>query len=352
MVNLFQQMPQQGGPTAALLALLEHADTDLIGEILGKVGYTAYQTGAGRRPEVTFLGGPPESGLISGPDFSVLVTAQAPGQEIPPPSPGVPDDRQRVVVSVTGKAPPGASGLSWGQVERILAQAAERHGAESRTGFLVRQFQDYLRSIGIESFPGFTNADLMQAPEALVTLTRFRRSSEGFFRQLSLSLATEHEGMAELRQSGPTEFLTGYCYRDYGSPRLGHASFLRTAIHLPLQAMQISLWFTGQPDEAARAEQSQLRELLIHDQELLDHLRQLEHDPLLWLWSPAEERQIPLADLTAGTLEAIHWNQFQVCIQRSIPFPQLSDDAIVALTTAMAGELITLLGPAFSPVIH
>jgi hypothetical protein len=340
-VNLFQSIPEgQGGLTAALLALLEHCGSDLANALMRKAGIP-HLFQAESPPQVAFPApdSPPGQGLVSGRDFALRVVAQAPGESWDPAELQALEG-PALAVTLTGKAPPGVHVLSWEQVDRVLAFVAEQHDPQSRTGFLVRQFRDFLPRAGIESFSGFSPEELDGVPAALATLTRFLQTADQLFQRLAPALG---EAFPLLRQARPEDLLAGYCYRDFGGAALGDAGFLRIALHVPGQELQVAVWSGN--------ESSRIQEAL-QDEVFLDSLRELGEDPLLWLWSAGGEQKIALAKAMPEQLAALNWSAYQAGFQRSLPFEHLAGDGLVGRVSDMAQELLETLAPLLAPVVH
>lgn len=346
MINLFRGLPtEQGSLTAALLALLEHSDRELLNGLLRRADIPV-QVQAGTDVEVQFPapGGPPAAGTLVTPSSRVTILTQAPGEPGPPAEPG--PAGETLAVTLTGKGPAGAHTLSWEQLDRWLAESAERFDPESRTGFLIRQFRAFLPEVGIEYFAGFAADQLEGAPGALEALTRFYQTAGQLFDRLAPALAASPaaEGAAQVRQSRAEDLLGGYCYRDFTGAMFGPGNFLRVALHLPQQELQISFWFMPGGEHHTR-----LREALTDDA-LLTGLMELEHPPILWLWSAAGERKLPLDELTPDHLE--NWAQYQAGLQCALPFDHLAGPGLVGTVLDAAEALLTALEPLLPDVLH
>lgn len=346
MVNLFRQLPAaQGSLTAALLALLEHSDRDLLNGLLRQAGLPAQVPGSAELGvEFPAPDGPPAAGRLEAPDLRLTVLTQAPGEALP--SPGDAAAGDVLAVTLTGRAPEGVHSLSWEQVDRWLAGAAERYDAESRTGFLIRQFRALLPEMGIEYFPGFETEQLAAAPGALRAFGQFLQTAGQFFERLAPALGAAREGLAQVRQSRAEDSLAGYIYRDYTAPAFTPAGFLRVALHLPQSELQTSLWLAPGPAH------TRLREVLSEDDRFLEGLRQLEQDPLLWLWSAQDERKLPLDEFRPEALAELTWAQYQAGVQRSVPLDSLAGPGSVDRTTELAEQLLAVLSPVLVAVLH
>lgn len=340
MVNLFRPGPaQQGGLTAALLALLEHSDKALLNGLLERAGIPL-QAGPDTPLTIRFPvpDGPPDAGLIAGPDFQVTLTAQVPGEPWDPEAvldlPGVP-----LAISLAGTAPPGAHGLSWEQVDRWLAAAAETYDPNSRTGFLIEQFRAVLPELGIAYFAGFEAPLLAAAPGALATLGQFYQVAGLLFERLAPAVVGVRPGAAQVRQSRPEELLAGYCYRDYSDPALGTAGFLRVALNLPEARLEAACWLM--PGEAHR----RLHKHLTGDAPFRAALAGLKEDPLLWLWSPGSEQKLPLDSFDPGSLEGLTWGDYQAGVLVSLPFADFPTEDLTGRVLAQVEALTAALQP-------
>lgn len=346
MVNLFRPVPtEQGSLTAALLALLEHCDRDLLNGLLRTAGIP-FQAEAGAEVEMTFPapGGPPSAGWIATRHFRITIITQAPGEMLWPVGEG---SGTVLAVTLAGKAKPGTHVLSWEQLDRWLGSLEERYDVETRTGFLIRQFRTFLPEMGIEYFAGFTRDQLTGAPGALGSLSEFYQVADSFFDRFGPALAAVYEGAAQARDSRPEDLLAGYCYRDYAGPSFTPAAFLRIAFHLPEQQFQLSFWVAPGTEQHGR-----LREGVLGDTDLVAQLAGLEEEPLLWLWSTGGEQKLPLEDWQPGRLEALDWSQYQAGIQRSRPFEDLSGEGLVERVIQMAEGLCGALLPVLTTVLH
>ena len=348
MVNLFRPGPaQQGSLTAALLALLEHSDRALLNGLFDRAGIP-FQAGPGADLRIRFPApeGPPGAGLIAGPDFEVTVATQAPGEEAWDPAavldlPGVP-----LTITLAGKAPPGAHGLSWEQVDRWLAAAAEQYNPESRTGFLIGQFRAVLPELGIAYFAGFEAPLLQAAPAAQQTLSQFYQVAGRFFDGLAPALGALRAGAAEIRQARPEELLAGYNYRDYSDPALGATGFLRIALNLPETRLEAVCWLT--PGDA----HGRLQGLLASSPALRGALAGLQQEPLLWLWSQDGEQKLPLDALDPDTINDLSWTQSHAGIQVCLPFDAFPAEDLTGHVVGRIDALTAALAPVISSVVH
>jgi hypothetical protein len=334
-VNLFRQFPgEEGSLTASFLALLEHTDRALLNGFLERSGVGA-RVGAGEELRITFPDpdGPPSAGLIAAPHLHLTLLTQAPGRALPTIAAGA----DAIAITMTGQGPAGAAALSWEQVDRWLAEAAEQYDPQTRTGFLIRQFRDYLPEAGIAYFGGFDEEALEAAPTAFGALTSFYQTTEQFFEQLAPAIGSLSEGLAPIRQSHPEDLLAGYCYRDYSGPALGPTAFLRVALHLAQQELQTSLFLS--PGEAHQ----RLRSRLLEDPEFVGALGDLAEEPILWLWSQNTEHRLPFADLDIASVTALPWGEFQVGIQRSQPLQGLAGAGLIERVTLLADQLLKAL---------
>lgn len=348
MVNLFRSVPaEQGSLTAALLALLEHADRELLRSLLHKANIVL-PTGPEGDLQFQFPAdqGPPPAGQIVSAAFTLTVIAQAPGEAIEP----IPSPAQILWITPSGKAPDGSPALSWEEVDRWLAGEAERYDPDTRTGFLIRQFRSFLPEMGIAYFPGFTRAYLEAAPDSLTVLSGIYAEGARFFERVSPALGALRPGLAEIRQARPEDLLAGYMYRDWGGGGLGPTTFLRIALHLPQAELQVSCWLMpGSPgDPHARLQTALVEE----NGALVQALRTLERPPLLWLWSASGEKKWPLEELHPDELAGLDWSQYQAGIQRSLPFDALATAGLVARVSDLADGLLRALEPVLTTMLH
>lgn len=341
LVNLFQRLDSvERHLSAALLALLEHSDRAVLGGLLERAGLEGPPLDGAE-----FLypapGGPPGTGEIRSAHRRVRLAALEPGGAFQPgPEAGV----TTLVISMTGKAPPGMMGLSWEQVDRWLAGVAQRYDPESRTGFLLRQFRAYLPEVGIAYFAGFDRAQLAGAPGALAQLTGFYRQAGSLFERLGAALP---QGLAEVRQARPEDLLAGYCYRDYSGAALGVENFLRIALHLGPAELQIACWVGAGGESHGR-----LRAALQTESTLLASLREVEPELLLWLWSPEGEQRIPLHELEPDLVAGPDWERYTVALQVGRPFAELAGEGLVEQIGDWVGEMLEPLRPVLTDVVH
>jgi hypothetical protein len=347
-VNLFRSAAgQPGALTAALLALLEHGDKDLLNGLLRRASIP-YQVEAGEDLSIQFPapGGPPGTGLLTTPHFRLGLAAQAPGEPLDPALlgelPATP-----LVISLTGTAPPGCRGLSWEQVDRWLAQAADQYSPDSRTGFLIGQFRGLLPELGIAYFAGFDQQVLQVAPEALAAVTRFYQTAEQFFERFGPTLGALRQGSAQLRQARPEELLAGYCYRDYSDPNLAAGGFLRCAFSLPEASLQCAVWLAPGTDAPGR-----LQQRLQDDSAFLQRLQALEGAPALWLWSASGERKIPLDGFQAEDLADIDLVQYSTGLQVGMPFTALPGENLAGQAAERLQSIMEALEPALTTLVH
>jgi hypothetical protein len=348
MVNLFRQATAgQGGLTASLLALLEHGDRELLNGLLRRAGVDYPAAGGEVKVQFPAPDGPPGAGLIASPHFRLTIAAPAPGE---PYDAGALADQDGTPLAITlaGQAPPGGHGLSWEQLDRWLAGAQEQYDPDSRTGFLIRQFRAVLPEFGIEYFAGFDPDLLERAPRAFATLTRFLQTAAQFCDRFGPALAAGREGSTAIRQARPEEQLAGYWYRDFSDPAGGPGGFLRIAFPLGESQLHLIYWLTPAGNEA----HTRLRELFLDDEGFRNTLAELRQNPLLWLWGPAGDRKLPLADLHPADLEGIDWPQHHVGLQVSLPFAELPGEDLVGRVMARLTALLEALAPVLSTLLH
>jgi hypothetical protein len=354
-VNLFRHAAaQQGALTAALLALLEHSDKDLLNGLLRKAGIP-YQVEAGEELTIQFPapGGPPGVGLITTPHFRLALAAETPGEPLDPDSlgqaPGTP-----LAITLARQAPPGGPALTWEQVDRWLATAAGQYASETRTGFLIGQFRALLPEVGIAYFAGFDPGLLEQAPSALDTLGRYLQAADQFFDRFGPALAAVREGVAQLRLAQPAELLSGYSYRDYSDPTVGANGFLRAALHVPEQQLQLAVWLVpgGSPAPGGADPHARLADLLRTDPAFVHTLQGLEPSPLLWLWAPTGEHKLPLDETPTEELAALDLTGKHVSLQVGLPFADLPGEDPVGRAVQRLQSLLEALGLALNNLLH
>lgn len=349
MVNLFRHLQGEPGDlTAGLLAVLEHADRSVFHGLLRLAGVPAQLEEAPiLSAQFPLPGGPANAGAIAAPPLHWVVATQGPGE------PFQADllqhlGEQVLAITLTGQESPGIHTLSWDQVDRWLLEVADRYDPETRTGFLLRQFRELLADLGLEHFAGFRSRDLAQVPDALAALSSFSETAGRFFQHLSPAVAALWEGVSPVRESRAEDLLAGYLYRDYAGGPFGPAGFLRVAIHVGQQETQISFWLAP----GAGDSHSRLREALAGGGSLLEQLRDLGREPTLWLWSPDGEQRIPLERLTTGLLAELDWGRYQVGLQRQQPVDWLAGEGAVQRVVRLAEELVQVLDPVLTPVLH
>lgn len=335
MFNLFRRTAgEDEGLTVALLALLEHSDRALLAEFLQLVGVDPPIV-----PNRLRFG--PDG--LTGPNFGLRVIAQAPGE------PPLPEEAASgtVAITLTGAAPPGAAALSWEQVDRWLTSAAERYDPESRTGFLVRQFQEYLREAGIAYFAGFDPHLLEQVGPAFGTLGHFFATAEGLMDSFGTALATVRNGLAEVRRSRAEDLLASFVYRDYAGPSLGGGGFLRLALHASQQEWHLAFWTA--PGEVAHA---RLRATVLAGGGGLEALQRLGGEPRLWLWSPENEVILSMEDLPAESPPDLDWGRYQAAVQQRFALSDLTQPGSVPRVLAAAQHLLDAVLPLVAEPIH
>jgi hypothetical protein len=353
-VNLFRHTAaQQGALTAALLALLEHSDKDLLNGLLRTAGIS-YQVEAGEDLTVQFPlpGGPPGAGMVATPHFRLAVAAQAPSETVDPAALAQTADAP-LAITLAGQAQPGARALSWEQVDRWLATAAGQYDPDSRTGFLIGQFRSLLPEMGIEYFPGFDPDLLEQAPGALATLARYLETAGQFFDRFGPALAAVREGVTQVRQAQPGDLLAGYCYRDYTDPAVGASGFLRAALHVPERQLQLAVWIVpGGGTLLGGDPHSRLQEQLRSDPAFVRALQELGHAPLLWLWSQNGERKLLLDETPPEELAELDLAGQHAAIQVSTPFADLPGEDAVGRSIAQLQALLEVLSPVLGNLVH
>jgi len=285
--------------------------------------------------------------VLTLPNLRLVAAAQSPGQPFDPAALQAEAD-EVLAVTVSGREVPGIHVLSWEAVDRFLLKMAERFDPETRTGFLIRQFRELLAELGLGHFAGFSAAELEQVSGALDLLSRFQHTANRFFRHLAPALAALWDGVSPVRESGPAELLAGYLYQDYAGEDFGTGNFLRVAFHLIQEQVQVSFWIAP----AAAESHSRLRDALTEGGALLGQLQALEEEPLLWLWSASGEQQVPLERLTPEAAAELDWNGHQAGVQRHQPLSLLAGEGAAAQIVRLAEELVQVLQPVLTPVLH
>jgi len=284
--------------------------------------------------------GPADAGLLG----ETLLLTQSPGQPAPLPPAG-----QSVLVITLGRPPKTAHGLTWEQVDRWIEKGVARFDAETRTGFLLRQFQSFLRAAGIEHFAGFPTNQTTGASAAHRLLTDFHATTDNFFERL---LPAVHEqvgprpgtSLAELRRSRPEDLLAGYTYRDYPLTSAGQGSFLRVAVNLADSELQLSCWL-----EVG----TKWHRLLHHALTAETGVPNLPPDTMLRLWSQTEERQISIRHLPMVTpIPEAEWNQFKAGLQFGLPLDFLTGDDLIGRLLAQVEHLTSTLDSLSPGTLH
>lgn len=348
MVNLFRPVQaEQGSLTAALLALLEHSDRDLLNGLLRRAGIPFHvEAGTDLETHLPAPGGAPGTGLLVAPHFRLAVAAQSPGEPWDPAEVGALPGTH-LAITLTGQAPPDGYAISWEQLDRWLATAGEEYTPESRTGFLISQFRAFLPEMGVQYFAGFEETLLSAASDALQTVKRFAERAEQFYDRLSPGLSSLREGASLLRQTQPADLLTGYIYRDYSDPPGDAQSFLRVAFHLGEGALHLAYWLGP-----GSAPHQALHQRLLADAAFAEGLGRLERDPLLWLWSASEERRLPLLDWHPEGLQGVEWGQYHAAVQISLGFDDLPGENLVDRVIERVEVLLDALTPLTPGTLH
>jgi hypothetical protein len=340
LINLFRQgVGAAEGLTAPLLALLEHVHPELRDQFLSEAGLPA-PVDQQFRVQYPAPAGPPEAGLLG----ETLLLTQTPGQPVPQP----PGDTPSLIITL-GRPPQSTHGLTWEQVERWIESGTSRFDAETRTGFLLRQFQSFLRVAGIEYFAGFPAEQVAGTPAAFRLLSEFHTTTDGFFDRLLVAVRDQFgpgptESAAELRQSRPEDLLAGYNYRDYSLAIAGPGSFLRVALNLAESELQLSCWLAVGTEAHRR-----LRHALHNQTQIFG----LPPGSVLRLWSQTDERHISLDDLpVVEPLPETEWNQFQAGLQFGRTLDFLAGDDLVGRVLPQIEHLTQALDALLSEAIH
>lgn len=277
-------------------------------------------------------------------DRRIWLVAVAPGEE----PPALPPGRAEPLVISPG-LPAGREGdavhrLSWERLDRWLGELAERYDADTRTGFLLRQFRAYLPEAGITYFRGFDPDMLDRAPRAFRDLTAFHRRVEELFEQIGTGFAA---AWPLLRTARPQDLLAGYWFRDYAGAGQGADDFVRIALHLGAGELQIAVWLA--PGGSAHA---RLRTALAADGGLAGALCALAPSPVLRLWSAADEKHIPVGELDASLIETVDWEAYTVAVQIARPLTELAGGGLPERLAGWTQELLDALAPVLTDVLH
>lgn len=344
LVNLFALRTSPDQPlTAALLALLEHADRALLRGLLEQASMDG-DLGGEIRFRFPLPDGPAGVAELGSSQRRIWLAAVEPGGE--PPA----MEAAGVEPLVISMAAPGNHGLpeahwlSWERLDRWLEQMADRYDGETRTGFLLRQFRAYLPEAGITYFTGFSAEHLTGAPDALRALIGFYRTADELFDRLGGGPGNR---FTQLRRSRPEDLLAGFCFRDYASLHLGSEDFLRIALHLESARLQVACWLG--PGGAAH---HRLYQLLKEVPLPLTALAAIEPEPVLWLWSTDEERQLNLRAFEPGQLAGLEWGRYTAAILVNHPFTTLAGEGLVERIHGWILALIEGLRPVLSGVVH
>lgn len=329
--------------TPALMALLEHADRAVLNGLLRLAGLDVPAGG-----EAAFHFPAPDgadgAGEIHLGDRRIWLAAVAPGEE-PPPLPA--GGAEPVIISPG--APAGRDGdpvhrLSWDRVDRWLGEVEAQYDANTRTGFLVRQFRAYLPEAGIRCFPGFDAEILARAPRAFRDLAEFHSRVEALFEQIGTGFAAS---WPLLRTARPQDVLAGYWFRDYAGAGKGEDDFVRIALHLEAGELQIAVWLS--PGGAPHA---RLQAALAEEGGLGEALRALTPPPVLRLWSAADERQIRAEELDPALRGAVDWTSYTVAVQVARPLSDLAGEGLPERLAGWTQELLDVLAPVLADVVH
>lgn len=325
------------------MALLEHSDRAVLKGLLRLADLDAPADA-----EAAFYfpapDGSPRAGEIHLGDRRIWLAALAPGEEPPalPPGPAEP-------LIISPAVPAGGNGepihrLSWERLDRWLGELADGYDADTRTGFLLRQFREYLPEAGITYFRGFEADVLARAPRAFRDLTEFHRRVEELFAQIGSGFAA---AWPLLRTARPQDVLAGYWFRDYAGAGQGEGDFVRIALHLEAAELQIAVWLS--PGGAAHA---RLQAALAGGGALPEALRVLTPPPVLRLWSAADERQVPVGELDPSLAEAVDWGAYTVAVQIARPLADLAGEGLPERLAGWTGALLEALAPVLADVVH
>lgn len=356
MVNLFQWQAEgaaklPGALAGAFVALLAHSDRRLLSSFLQRAGL-AWQAEEPLEFRFPAAGGTGMAEVVAPRRWRLLLLSRAPVAPWDPawvlrasevaragPEPGA-----VVVVAPGARRPPQGQEqvilFSWEQVDRWLEESAEAYPADSRTTFLIEQFRHFLPSAGLTYFPGFDPEDLSRSSRALGTLQRLSDRTAQLFDNLEPMLREEWPELAQSRAARPEDLLAGYLYRDYVGREWGDGTFLRLAVNLGREALEVSFWLTatGQQDDAhTRMGQAAA--------EVMPRLAHLE-GMMIRLWQVGGEQQIPAGELDPASVD---WAENQIGLQAEIGFAEAGHDGLVERVVEMATSLVAALEPVLAP---
>lgn len=356
LVNLFQWQAEgaaaiPGALAGALAALLEHSDRRLLRSFLQQAGLD-WQPEEPLQFRFPAEGGPGMAEVVAPGRWRVLLLSRVP---VAPWDPAWvdraaevalagPETGRVVVVAPAARRPADSRDeavlLSWEQVDRWLEQSSEEYPADSRTAFLIDQFRNFLPSAGLTYFGGFDPEDLSQSSRALGTLQRLTDRTAQFFGHLEPVLREAWPELVQARAARPEDLLAGYLYRDYTLTNWGSGAFLRVAVNLGREVLEVSCWLTAtgeQEDAHARLRQEPA--------EVLSRLSRLD-GLLVRLWQVGGEQQIPVTDVDPA---AVNWGENQVGFQVEIAFAEAGAGGLVERVVEMAEAISAGLGPVLVP---
>jgi hypothetical protein len=353
-INLFQLQREGAGSlpgalACALAVLLEHAERRVLAEVLALAGVEWPSD----LPLLFAFPAEPETPAaeVAAPgQWRLLILARA----LQPPWEEAWLDRAAalaftsaeparvLLLSPVSRRASGEDGpavhLSWEQLDRLLDRLLEHYGPESRTAFLVDQFRQFLAAEGLAALPGLEPEDLAAGARGLTEIQRVGDLAGRLFGHAEAALRLTWPDIASLRAERPEDVLAGYFYRDLSGTAWSHAGFLRLALNLPQQALEVTFWLAPEP---AGVPGEQLRQLA---DRLLPRLA--EQGVFLRLWSEAGEQQVPAAD---ANLSGLAPGRYQIGFQLAVSAPELQGEGQAARVSGVAEGLLELLSPLFGP---
>lgn len=354
MVNLFlwqagAAAPSAGSLAGALVTLLAHADRHLLTSFLElcHLVWPVAEPISFDYPAQAL----PVAGEIRAPgQWRLLLLAQGPATPWDPnwvegalqAAANSPEPCRVLTITQTLRHPtaPQEAALTWEQVDRWLEQQEGAHPPETRTGFLLSQFREFLPAAGIAYFAGFDRDDLSRSAQVLATLQRLAEQADQFFAHLEPILRGAWPNLREVRGARPEDLLAGYLYRDYTLPDWGEGAFLRGALHLGQQSLEIAFWLSA----TAQTDGPHAR-MAAAASEVLPRLAAVD-ELTIRLWRVGNEQQLSPAEAPAA---AIDWSAYQIGFQVTRGFETLPHHGLPAWTAERASAILDALAPILPP---
>lgn len=351
MVNLFlwqagaSALPP-GALSGSLVTLLSHVDRRLLSSFLALCGLSweateplAFHFPAAELPTAAEVRAPGR--------WRLLILAQAPAAAWEPAwvegarqsaANGAEESRLLLIAPAIEHLPSKQEiARTWEQVDRWLEQEADNYPPDTRTGFLLEQFREFLPAVGLTYFTGFDPDDLAASATALTTLQRLVEQADQFFAHLEPVLGSLWPGLEAARSARPEDILSGYLYRDFTCSDWGEGAFLRGALHLGQRSLDVGFWLAGPGGPHAR--------LAGAAEAIFPRLAAVE-GLVVRLWRVGGEEQIPALEAAAA---AIDWSQYQVGFQVSLGFDTLQPAGLTAQTAEWARQIVEALAPVLAP---